>query len=115
MPQVNDANDTLNFKLVKLINELYRSFNFFNHHFCKNELDEPIITIQGDKRKGSTYGWFGKDFWEESQGVKAKKVNEINLTAESLHRDYNEVLGTLLHEMRNGALKKCTKRNFGLQ
>jgi hypothetical protein len=107
----------MNDKVVNLINELYRSFHFFNNYFCKNELSEPLITIQGDKRR-TTYGWFGKEFWEETiDGKKTKKINEINLTAESLFRGHNEVLGTLLHEMAHlknaqNNIFDCTKTQY---
>lgn len=109
--------NALNDKLVNLINELYRSFYFFNEHFCNNELHEPLITIQGDKRRGSTYGWFGKNFWEENVGSERKKVNEINLTAESLHREPEAVLETLLHEMAHlknaqNDIFDCTKTQY---
>lgn len=87
-------------KYTNLINELYRSFDFFNGYFCESKLQRPIITIQGEKKKGKTYGWFGKEFWiEYGNEVEGNKVNELNLTAEALYRDPNEVLGTLLHEM----------------
>lgn len=109
--------DNLNTKLVDLVNELYRSFYFFNEHFCKNKLNEPLITIQGDKRKGSTYGWFGKDFWEDNTTDQPKKISEINLTAESLYREPSQVLETLIHEMahlknaQNG-IPDCTKTQY---
>jgi len=86
-------------KYTNLLNELYRSFDFFNEFFCQGKLNKPIITTQGEKRKGKTWGWFGKDFWTEHSGEEHNKLNEINLTAESLHREPNAVLCTLLHEM----------------
>lgn len=84
-------------KQIALINELYRSFDFFNNHFCNNNLQRPLITLQGDNKR-STYGWFGGSFWNDSKDEKSK-INELNLTAETLHREPTHVLGTLLHEM----------------
>lgn len=98
MEEQTPTTKSLNERYTDLINELYRSFNFFNEYFCENKLNEPLITIQGDKRRGSTYGWFGKDFWSEN-GNTETKFSEINLTAESLYREPDQVLETLLHEM----------------
>jgi hypothetical protein len=108
---------TMQQKYTSLLNELYRSFHFFNQHYCKGELKEPIITMQGDKRKGSTYGWFGKEFWTEYADNKPVQVNEINLTAEALYRSPNEVLETLIHEMvhlKNSqeGINDCTKTQY---
>lgn len=117
--------DTIQEKYSKLMDEMYRSFHFFNKHFCEGKLNEPVITLQGDKRK-STYGWFGKEFWTEyvetknGKGeVKKKlvKINELNLTAETLYRSPNEVLETLLHEMAHlknaqNNIPDCTKTQY---
>lgn len=84
---------------MALINELYRSFDFFNEYFCQNTLKRPIITIQGDKQLGTTYGWFGKGFWKENTEEGEVTIDELNLTAEALHREPKYVLETLLHEM----------------
>jgi len=83
---------TIQQKYTDLIEELYRSFDFFNEHFCKGELKRPIITTQGDKREGSTYGWFGKQFWLDNSAEEGVYIDELNLTAESLHRDPEQVL-----------------------
>lgn len=114
MKPINSIND----RYINLINELYRSFHFFNDYFCKGELKEPLITIQGDKRKGSTYGWFGKNFWSENTDENTKtKLDELNLTAESLHREPVNVLETLLHEMAHlknaqDNIFDCTKTQY---
>lgn len=92
--------NTIQDKYIYLINELYRSFDFFNGYYCDNKLPKPIITLQGEKRKGKTLGWFGKDFWtEHKEGDEKNKVHELNLTAEALYRDPKQVLETMLHEM----------------
>ena len=93
---------TIQEKHTNLINELYRSFDFFNGYFCDNKLPRPIITLQGEKRKGKTLGWFGKNFWTEFGGegtVEKSSLHELNLTAEALYRDPKEVLQTMIHEM----------------
>lgn len=84
-------------KQIKLINELYRSFDHFNEHFCKGSLIRPIITLQGDSNR-STYGWYGRKFWGDVKD-ESQSFDEINLTAETLHREPTHVLETLLHEM----------------
>jgi len=108
---------TIQQKYTDLIEELYRSFDFFNNHFCKGELKRPIITTQGDKREGSTYGWFGKQFWLDNSTEEGVYIDELNLTAESLHRDPEQVLGTLLHEMAHlknaqADILDCTKSQY---
>ncbi len=110
-------NKSIQQKYTDLIEELYRSFDFFNNHFCNGELKRPIITTQGDKREGSTYGWFGKQFWLDSSEEKSEYIDELNLTAESLHRDPEQVLETLLHEMahlKNAQVDilDCTKSQY---
>jgi hypothetical protein len=108
---------TIQQKYTDLIEELYRSFDFFNEHFCKGELKRPIITTQGDKREGSTYGWFGKQFWLDNSAEEGVYIDELNLTAESLHRDPEQVLETLLHEMAHlknaqADIHDCTKSQY---
>lgn len=110
-------NKTIQQKYIDLIEELYRSFDFFNEHYCKGELKRPIITTQGDKREGSTYGWFGKGFWLDNSSEKSDYIDELNLTAESLHRDPEQVLETLLHEMAHlknaqADIPDCTKSQY---
>jgi hypothetical protein len=86
-------------KYIDLINELYRSFDFFNEYFCQGKLNKPLITLQGDKSPGTTYGWFGKEFWKDNREEGELNIDELNLTAESLHRSPEGVLQTLLHEI----------------
>lgn len=102
-------------KQIELLNELYRSFDFFNKHFALNQLKRPLITIQTD-RSHKTYGWFGKNFWGENSKKEAN-IDELNLTAETLHRQPEEVLETLLHEMAHlknaqAGIKDCTVTQY---
>ena len=72
---------------------LEKIFRDLNTDYFKNELEEPIITIQSTKR---AYGhvsvakaWKRKDDWR----------HELNLGAESLDRPIENVVTTIMHEM----------------
>ena len=54
----------------------------------------PVITIQSKGRKNA-YGWFGRDRWGTDNGC----LHEINISAEHLHRDFYDVIKTLVHEL----------------
>lgn len=102
-------------KHLALMNELYRSFDFFNKHFCNNELIRPIITIQ--KGSKNTLGWYGRKFWSHKLEDEITEIDEINLTAETLWRKPTEVLETLLHEMAHlknwqRDIKDCTPTQY---
>lgn len=96
-------------KYIDLLNELYRAFDFFNDYFCQNKLNRPLITLQGDINQ-KTYGWFGKEFWKDNREEGELLIDELNLTAETLHREPGQVLQTLLHEMAH--LKNAQENIF---
>ena len=105
-------------KYKLFIEEMYRSFDFFNQKFAEGKLISPIITIQGGKNDKSVLGWFGEKFWiDKIDGNEENPlpVSEINLVAENLHREPNDVLETLLHEMAHywnssNDIKDCSSK-----
>jgi len=78
------------------IAELQRFFTILNNHYFNNELERPIITIQTDTTTGA-YGWITvSKVWNRED---EEQYREINLCAEYLNRNPEEVIATLLHEM----------------
>ena len=77
--------------------ELYRVFGILNNRYFSDKLDPPMITLQKAKRRGNL-GWFtlGR-VWTDKEAEKPRY--EINISAEHLGDDLNDVIGTLLHEM----------------
>lgn len=81
--------------LTATLQELHKIFNFLNEEFYNNSLPDVVITIQS---KGNTnaLGWFTPSkIWEDGSEGK----HEINITAESLKRDFIDIVRTLHHEM----------------
>ena len=76
------------------IAELERLFDAFNKELYAGKLPFPAITIQTTGNRNA-YGWFWAETWE-SEG---KKVHELNMSAEYLSRDVEDICETLLHEM----------------
>jgi hypothetical protein len=79
---------------LQLMNELYRSYDFLNTHFCEGKLPRPIIIITRDTKR-KAHGWFSGDAWNHQ----SEKVSEIALCASSFAKGDDEVFDTLLHEM----------------
>ena len=78
------------------IAELQRFFTILNKHYFNDELERPIITIQTDTTAGA-YGWITvSKVWNRGE---EEQYREINLCAEYLNRNPEEVIATLLHEM----------------
>jgi predicted SprT family Zn-dependent metalloprotease len=76
--------------------EMYRWFDELNVKFFHKSLKQPIITIQ--KSKGNTLGHFtcSKVWTAKNDG---ENQYEINISAHTLHREIEDIVGTLLHEM----------------
>lgn len=92
-PEVVDCRDMY----TDLVNEMYRAFDFFNEHFCKEALlPRPIITVASKGTHKRALGWFSSKSWKDSKG---RVYNEINICAEHMSRNVNDILETLLHEM----------------
>ena len=82
-------------KLSITLNELHKLFDNLNQEFFQSKLPQCIITIQA-KGKTGAYGWFTPaKVWNVGENNK----HEINITSESLSRDYIDIAGTMLHEM----------------
>lgn len=81
--------------LTVILQELHKAFNCLNNEFYRGELPEVIITIQS-KGKTNALAWFTPSkVWEDG----AEGKHEINITAESLKRDYIDIMRSLHHEM----------------
>ena len=82
-------------KLSITLNELHKLFDNLNQEFFQSKLPECIITIQAKGNTGA-YGWFTPSkVWNVGENNK----HEINITSESLSRDYIDIAKTMLHEM----------------
>ena len=80
---------------VKNMNALHA---FFNKLYFNGELITPVITVRQDMR-GRAYGWFVPNkVWTAEEDGYAGSV-EINMCSQWLNRPFEEVAGTMLHEM----------------
>lgn len=77
-----------------MTNLLYRAFTHFNKTLAEGKLKDCIVTIASAHRKNA-YGWHLKDGWKHA----GAEMTELNVCAEFLDRDWDEVLETLIHEM----------------
>jgi DNA-directed RNA polymerase subunit RPC12/RpoP len=99
-------------KIVVVTQELNKLFDKFNNAKFNNELEKPIISIQSDHR-GKTRGWCTVDkVWDDDSSEKY----EIAITAEFLNRTYEEICGTMLHEIVHlynilRGVKDCSNNN----
>lgn len=85
-----------NIKLA--IVELHKAFNQFNECLFNNNIPEPAILIQNQGNRKNILGWCTqKEIWNDEEEQKNKY--EINICAEYLNRNVDEILETLLHEM----------------
>lgn len=72
---------------------LETAFNIFNRVYFKNGLPKVIITIQSSPK---AYGYITvHKVWKDNQD----SYHEINISAEHLSRNIENVLATLMHEM----------------
>lgn len=78
------------------LNELYRSFDFFNQYFADGRLPKVVITVQESGRKNAL-GWFAHQSWIDN--ICNDHACEINLSAEYIGSNAHDTLCTLLHEM----------------
>lgn len=86
--------------LKPVIDKLEKLFSKFNDRFYGGELQNPVITVSPDSTKGA-YDWCTSwKAWKEA-GNEDKDAGyyEINICAEHLTRTFEELCGTLLHEM----------------
>ena len=86
----------MNKTLQQSVKNLEELFDLFNDYLYGSELERPVISIQADKT-GNAYGWCTTyKAWETSDG---EEYYEINMCAEHMRRSFEEVCGTLIHEM----------------
>lgn len=84
--------------LKSTIEQLEDLFEVFNYKYFESELSKPVITVSPDNTKGA-YGWCTSyKAWKDA-GHETDGYYEINICAEYLSRPYEEVAGTMLHEM----------------
>lgn len=81
--------------LCPVIAELERAFRAFCDLSFKRQMPLPVITIQTAGRK-SAIGWFAMEKWQNGQ---PKRLPEINISAEYLAHDVEDIAEVLLHEM----------------
>ena len=84
--------------LKNTIQQLEDLFGVFNYKYFEGSLPKPVITVSPDTTKGA-FGWCTSyKAWKEV-GHDTDGYYEINICAEYLSRPYEEVAGTMLHEM----------------
>ena len=84
-----------NNNLTAILQELHKAFDCLNNAFYQGELPSVIITVQ-TKGKTNANGWFTPaKIWDDG----TEQKHEINITAESLKREYIDIIRTLHHEM----------------
>ena len=78
----------------EVTDRLVEAFNFFNKELgC--ELDAPVFTLIPNRGRQSYYGWYWQGRWKDGK----KSLPEINITADTLKRDVEDICNTLIHEM----------------
>lgn len=76
---------------------LHDLYDAANARFYGGHLPPVALTIQ-TKGKMNAYGWCSADErWRDEP--EREKLREVNISAEYLARPFDDVLGTLLHEM----------------
>ena len=74
--------------------KLVEAFEFFNAEL-DTQLDNPVFTLIPNRGRQSYYGWYWQGRWKDGK----KALPEINITADTLRRDVEDVLETVIHEM----------------
>jgi len=78
----------------EVTNRLVEAFEFFNKELGTN-LDTPVFTLIPNRGRQSYYGWYWQGRWKDGK----KTLPEINITADTLKRDVEDVCETVIHEM----------------
>jgi hypothetical protein len=100
--------------LQQSVKNLEELFDIFNEKLYGCELEKPIISIQSDKTTRA-YGWCTTyKAWETTDG---ETYYEINMCAEYMTRSFEEICGTLIHEMAHlynllNELKDCDASQY---
>ena len=83
-------------KSSKEIEVLESAINFLNKELFDNTLSNIKVTIQPDSStKSMSYGWACSQIWSNGKTT----AHELNITANSLKRPFNEIWITLVHEL----------------
>ena len=83
-------------KSNKEIEVIEKAVNFLNKELFDNSLSNIKVTIQPDTKKNCmTYGWACSNIWSNGKST----AHELNITANSLKRPFNEIWITLVHEL----------------
>ncbi len=83
-------------KSNKEIEIIENAINFLNKNLFDNQLSNIKVTIQPDSKANRlTYGWACSSIWSNGK----IKAHELNITANSLKRPFNEIWITLVHEL----------------
>lgn len=82
--------------IMSAVDELQRAFRGLNKEYFGGELEDVIITIQTDPKR-QAYAWISvAKRWNDKTG---NWYREINMVAEWLNREPENVIASLLHEM----------------
>ena len=83
-------------KSYKEIEIIESAINFLNKRLFDNKLSKIKVTIQPDTKSNSlTYGWASSNRWSNGK----ETIHELNITANSLKRPFQEIWVTLVHEL----------------
>lgn len=83
-------------KSSKEIEVLEKAINYLNVNLFDNKLSKIKVTIQADtSKKSMSYGWASCSRWQNGK----ESAHELNMTANSLKRPFNEIWITLVHEL----------------
>ena len=82
-------------KSSKEIEVLESAINYLNKELFDSKLSKIKVTIQPDSGKNRTYGWACANIWKNEK----ESIHELNITANSLKRPFNEIWITLIHEL----------------
>lgn len=84
--------------IAKTIIELNKIFKILNGKFFEGKLIEPVILIQGKVKKHTMGTCSNNAIWQKKD-IEENKKYEITLSGKYLNRSFEEIVGTLIHEM----------------
>ena len=102
----------------RIIDELYKIFDFINHHVFVDELHDPVISLQVGKRGPRQTCWCSEQqVWRNLEDV-APLYFEICYHAELINRPVKELISDMLHQMvhiwnaQNGYKDNCRNGTY---
>ncbi len=82
--------------LQPVLQELHKAFNHMNEVFFEGRLPEVVIAIRSQGKRTGVNGWFTPaKVWSDGK----EDRHEIVITAETLNREFMDIMRTLQHEM----------------